>query len=468
MKRIDLVLFAAPLLLLTTEARDAAACGGCFGPAPIQQGESTQVTGHRMVLSVSKTESTLWDQFQYSGNPKEFAWVLPIHGQVGIGLSSDALFEELEQVTAVTISSPTINCPPPPSCGDSFGAGGAGMGGAGGGSGVSVIAQQVVGPYETVQLSSKDPKALDDWLANHGYTVPVDVQPVIAAYVAEGFDFLALKLVPGQGVSSMRPVRVTSPGASPTLPLRMVAAGTGATTSITLWVMGEGRYEPANFPSFRMKEQDLVWDWDTASSNYAALKQAAFAQSSGTAWLLEGGEPASPWAISGPLQDLVLYDVPNCGYGDGDAQKASQELTDDLAKLYGSIDANSFWWSRMHGELSRPALAADLVVGAAKDQSPVQRAFVAQKTIGTAPTCPTYPPCSGGSGGGGAGAPGGPGTPGAGGTWAGHIGSGAGAQASPSGGGGCVLGRPSQGDGLLALAGLGLAAAAIASRRRAR
>ena len=53
------------------------------------------------------------------------------------------------------------------------------------------------------------------------------ILPVIDAYVAEGFNFLALKLVPGQGVDSMRPVRVTTPGAAATLPLRMVAAGTG-------------------------------------------------------------------------------------------------------------------------------------------------------------------------------------------------------------------------------------------------
>ena len=43
----------------------------------------------------------------------------------------------------------------------------------------------------------------------------------IDAYVAEGSDFLVMKLVPGQGVDSMRPVRVTSPGAGLTLPLRM-------------------------------------------------------------------------------------------------------------------------------------------------------------------------------------------------------------------------------------------------------
>src|SRR5690348_16899562 len=60
------------------------------------------------------------------------------------------------------------------------------------------------------------------------------IQPVIDAYVQSGFDFLAMKLVPGASVQSMRPVRVTTQGASPVLPLRMVAAGTGASVGITL------------------------------------------------------------------------------------------------------------------------------------------------------------------------------------------------------------------------------------------
>ena len=32
-----------------------------------------------MVFSISKTQTTLWDQFHYTGNPSEFAWVLPVY-----------------------------------------------------------------------------------------------------------------------------------------------------------------------------------------------------------------------------------------------------------------------------------------------------------------------------------------------------------------------------------------------------
>src|SRR5262245_39426813 len=88
--------------------RDASACGGCF--TGIQETESTQVTGHRMILSVSKDATTLWDQIQYAGDPQSFAWVLPIQGKVDIATSSDELFQALEQMTQLTVASPTVYC----------------------------------------------------------------------------------------------------------------------------------------------------------------------------------------------------------------------------------------------------------------------------------------------------------------------------------------------------------------------
>src|SRR5262245_4017582 len=60
---------------LLLPATDARACGGCFHPPIISQGESTVVTGHRMAFSTSPTQTVLWDQIKYSGDPKDFAWV---------------------------------------------------------------------------------------------------------------------------------------------------------------------------------------------------------------------------------------------------------------------------------------------------------------------------------------------------------------------------------------------------------
>ena len=253
----------------------------------------------------------------------------------------------------------------------------------------------------------------------------------------------------------MRPVRVTTPGAGAALPLRMVAAGTGAITPITLWVLGEGRYEPKGVPTFEIKPTDIVWDWDSQSSNYARLKSDQFAASDGKAWLVEGAEPVSRYAVEGPLQQLVQYDVKASGYGEGDAAKAQEELTADLAKLVGTLDEGSLWWSRAHGELSRAALASDLGLGAAGEQLAVTRDFEAGKTTGTAPACPSFPPCDEDVGGG----------SGAGGAWQGAwAGNGSAQPSNPSGG--CAIGADGDAGYLTALAGLGLAAFAARRRRR--
>ena len=405
MRLAQTVLLSIPVLLAMSHANDASACGGCFHEPPIQQSETTQVTGHKMILSVSNMQTTLWDQISYMGDPSSFAWVLPIKGIVNVGLSSDALFQTLAGATQVNVSSPVINCPSPPFCGgpgSSSTGGFEGSGGAGGGPPtVTVTAQSVVGPYETVQLHSSDPAALTGWLTAHNFVIPDDVKPIIDDYVGEGFDFLALKLVPGKAVTAMRPVRVTMPGGSPVLPLRMVAAGTGVITPVSLWVMGEGRYEPTNMPSFTLHSDQLVWDWDSMSSNYSMLKKTTFDVSQGKAWLTEAAEPFSPYYLQESLSGLAEFDPINSGYADEMGNGAPAALQADLAALQGTLDPSSLWITRLHSELSRQALLTDLTLGASSDQTAVNRFLQATTTKGTAPTCPQFPPCpSSGNGGG--------------------------------------------------------------------
>ena len=63
--RFVLPLLSAAVAASLASSTDALACGGCVVPPE----ENTIVTGHRMALSISTTQTTLWDQIQYSGNP---------------------------------------------------------------------------------------------------------------------------------------------------------------------------------------------------------------------------------------------------------------------------------------------------------------------------------------------------------------------------------------------------------------
>lgn len=390
---------AGLVILGDTPAR---ACGGCFTMGQTQN--PTVVTDHRMILSVSLDQTTLYDQIQYSGSPESFAWVLPIAGTATVGLSSDLVFQTLDSLTQTVVYAPPTGCPPPPNCPYKGGAdASAAFGDAG--APVNVLKQETVGPYETVQLQSTDPQALDAWLTSHGYAIPADIEPVIQAYVADGLDFLAMKLVPGANVQSMRPVRVTTQGASPVLPLRMVAAGTGQNVGITLWVISEGRYEPQNFPWFRIDDSELVWNWSSQSSNYTALRAQKEQASNGTAWEMESSLPLDVQQFKNTV-DNGGYPYPIYGYdagadydptaapdgGDAGGESSSQVRDDDLATLFEGMSPANVRVTRMRSDLARAALGQDLALQASADQSVLTNKRYPTKTSGS-PVCPSYGSC---------------------------------------------------------------------------
>jgi hypothetical protein len=238
-----------------------------------------------MAFSLSPTQTVLWDQIHYSGDPTEFAWVLPVRAGARLELSRDEFFAALDASTQPVVTYPYGG----PGCAVA-GCGGAGSAGTMGGGSVEVLAQRVVGPYETVTLRSTDPNALVTWLDAHQFELPVSVQPTVEEYVREGFDFIALRLRPQCSERSMQPVRVITPGADPTLPLRMVAAGVGARVGIVLYVLGEGRWRPQNFDEVLFDDSKLVWDSNAASSNYESLAQSLMAQNGGRSFLTEAAQ----------------------------------------------------------------------------------------------------------------------------------------------------------------------------------
>ncbi|MDP8998592.1 MAG: DUF2330 domain-containing protein [Myxococcota bacterium] len=386
-------------------ARDARACGGCFHePLPPSQ-SGTVVTDHRMIFSISPLQTSLYDQIKYAGAPASFAWVLPIRSAVTVGLSSDTVFAALEQATQTEIVAPLLppcpasNCP----CRSQSAAGGPSAASVDAGSAVTIISQQTIGPYATVQLQSTDPNALNAWLTANGYLIPPDVQPIITAYVHDGFDFLALKLAPGQGIQAMRPVRVTSPGAGLTLPLRMVAAGTGAIVGITLWVVADGRYEPQNFQYYTISPSELVWDWSVARSTYTTVRTKKEAASNNWAWQIESSLAISPYQIENPVLNSFKDDytpVPASDAGDGGGGKTvSQVRQEDLATLFPGGGA-PVRITRMRADLAHAALSNDLVLRASTDQSTLSNIYQVNQSA-NAPACPPLPncPCSGGSSG---------------------------------------------------------------------
>jgi hypothetical protein len=387
------VLSLASLVSLESEAK---ACGGCFAPPE----DNTVVTDHRMVLAVSPQQTTLYDQIRYQGNPASFAWVLPIKGTVNVGISSDAVFAVLDSQTSVQVQAPPLNCPPPANC-DQRGSPASAFGGAedSSGGGVTVLKQETVGPYETVQLRSTDPNALTNWLISRGYSVTPEIAPVINAYVAEQFDFLALKLVPGTSVRSMRPVRVSAPGAGAGLPLRMVAAGTGAQVGISLWVLGDGRWEPQNFQQFTIKAEDLVWDWKTNASNFKELRAQKNSDLGGSAWEQETSISLGANDLERQISNTARANGVDADddYGavkdeQGRILKTRDQVFDeDMGALLGN-NRGQVRVTRMRADLPQASLHADLALRASADQSELNRVRQVTREA-SEPNCPVFNGC---------------------------------------------------------------------------
>jgi MYXO-CTERM domain-containing protein len=396
MKKHLLVGLALGAAVLIGHEPAAEACGGCFIPRETP----SVVTDHRMIFSISNDQSTLYDQIKYSGKPESFAWVLPFAGDIEVGTSSDELFAALDLQTQTQIFAPRSPCGFPPICEYSSSSGSAaGLAGSSSGnlSGVVVLHNEVVGPYETVQLEATDPQALDKWLGDHHYDIPETVKPVLAAYQAEHFNFLAIKLVPGEQVQAMKPIRVTTKGSNVALPLRMVSAGTGATVGITLWVVAEGRYEPSNFGSFLVRAEDLTWDWATNSSDYTKLRADRTATGQGKVWEVESVTRSLRTSIVSTIgSSFSGYDAETTDAGVV-TKTPAEAFNADIDTLFAGIPAGSERITRLRADLAHDALDRDLTLKAATSQEDVARTRTVTKSV-NAPVCPVYPPCSSRSG----------------------------------------------------------------------
>lgn len=341
--RLVLSLCLVTGLALMLAPNRASACGGCFAPT----GQASAVTAHRMALAMSDTETTLWDQFEYQGNPADFVWVLPVVAPDGVQveLAEDVFFQALTQTTQVQLQGPYLGS----SGGSGFGCSGSAAAPSARGAadtGVTVYQEATVGPYETVVLGSADGGTLVSWLQERGYAVPDALLPTIQHYIDLSASFVVLRLAPDAGTQLMQPVRVTCPTASVMLPLQMIKAGVEADVDLELFVFAEQRVQAANFANAVVDQSRLTYDQDTGTFNYDALAAEALLQNDRNVWLTE-------YALPSPnLAGIGIY-----GRDYGDVSYPVQ----DYAKVMSIVGPRPFL-TRMRASLPVDSLDRDLMI----------------------------------------------------------------------------------------------------------
>ncbi len=270
---------------------------------------------------------------------------------------------------------------------------------------VTVLKQENVGPYATVQLKSTNPNALTQWLVDNGFQIKPDEKPIIEQYVREGFDFLAMKLLPNKDVKSMRPVRVTMQGASLSLPLRMAAVGTGAKVGLSIWVVAEGRYEPQNFPTYRIEDSQLSWDFSKCASNYTDLRAQNDLALAGRGWefqssitldhqriraSIEAGG-ASNGGFQGPANPASTDYLAIEPEGQSPGKTAEQVRAEDIADLFAGMAGSTVRITRMRGDIAKTAMNIDFNLHASADQSEISNVHNLTKYVNL--QCPVYNHC---------------------------------------------------------------------------
>ncbi len=262
-----------------------------------------------MVLALTPTRTTLWDQIRFAGDPRQFLWILPVSDarSVEVAVGSNAFVDGLDQATAPTIVAPSRNC------------------GNDGGLSVNNLFVDVpsasglsretsenavldstgrasVGPYAAELVRSSE-GSLTSWLRTRNFTVNAENAPVIEHYESMRFDFLVVQFRPGVSVQQMQPIRVTTQGYNPILPLRFAAIGAGENVGLTLMVIAPTQMIPEGWEVSRIEDQQLYWDFARGSSNYLSELSQTFARS------------PRPWVVESALETshrelVVHFDAP--------------------------------------------------------------------------------------------------------------------------------------------------------------
>lgn len=294
--------------VLVAQTPVAKACG-CLSPPAVTEGQyAVNQSGEQIIFEVEPGWVTAHVLIRYSGDPSQFAWIVPVPEVPELGISPVSAFGLLDQATApdVTVSTENI-CPISEwscqyndvSCGgydDSpgYGAGGgvsladagAGSGSGSGDSGVSVINEQVVGDYQTVTFRATEATLATQWLRDNGFIVNQTTSIYMESYVQANMVFVAAKLIPGAGIKAIKPLKMRYRAAYPMVPLILTAVAAEPHLTVTTFIYSDQPFRPMGHPVVTLNPARIARD-NTQRINYPQALARAIDEAGGDAFAIE-------------------------------------------------------------------------------------------------------------------------------------------------------------------------------------
>ncbi len=293
--RLLVVLLGGFLVVGLLPAESALACGGFFCQnSPVDQ------NAERIIFTQNGDGTvSAYIQIQYTGFAPDFSWILPLPSAIEaddleVPESAMNAFLELEAAT-----NPVFIPPPMPECAERMLMDMAIPEAAAEGT-VEVFATGEVGPYGFDVVGSEDKEAMIHWLRDHAYQVTEQMEPLIDLYVREGFVFLAMRLLPDQGVQDIQPIKVTYHSSRPMIPLRLTAVAANPDMRVLVWVYAEQQAVPANYGHFSIDDRELTLT-PFGGTNYRQVLSERADEFGGQAFITEYAMSSDQLPVVDPL-----------------------------------------------------------------------------------------------------------------------------------------------------------------------
>jgi hypothetical protein len=177
--------------------------------------------------------------FRGAAELPEMAWILPVPSPPDMRVTGDALFAELERLSAPEVVYRTE------------GRGGLLQGGVAhtAPAPVTVLERKQVGVYDVAVLAGREGGALLDWLHVEGFQVPDALRPALDAYVAEEWTFVAMRVAPGTDPNEVyraEPIWLSFDATQMVYPMRLTGVR-AEPLALRLYVLADHRYELDGF-----------------------------------------------------------------------------------------------------------------------------------------------------------------------------------------------------------------------------
>lgn len=171
--------------------------GGIMPPPNYYVREDAQ----KAVIVYDQGVETMILSVEFSGDAKQFGWVIPTPKRPEVSKSSDELFKSLEDLTGKNYDVMPMSKP-------------MGLGGVEEKAAVTVLETKKIDIYDIAILEATDSKALAKWLSDNGFQYPTNEAYILDDYVNKNWYFTAVK-VQSEFINTVSADRLSTGHATP-------------------------------------------------------------------------------------------------------------------------------------------------------------------------------------------------------------------------------------------------------------